>query len=71
MFLLRLMGQFKDTPWMFYVEDKMECEDCGGEMKWNYFDRKNMCVKCGNEIQPLGEVRKEGNKQRTIKEYIK
>ena len=42
----------------------MKCEDCGGEMRWNYFDRKNMCIRCGNESPP-------SEKQITLEEYIK
>lgn len=47
----------------------MRCKDCNGEIRWNYFDKKNMCTECGNEILP-NEIR-EGNEQRTLKEYIK
>ena len=46
----------------------MKCEDCGGDVRWNYFDRKYVCSGCGNEIP--GRIR-EGDKQKTLKEYTK
>ncbi len=42
---------------------KMKCEKCSNEIKWNFFEKRYDCIKCGKTVYPH-EIRR--NEQKTL-----